>query len=340
VKALVYHGPNEMRWQDWPDPKPGPGEAVVAVRAVGICGSDLHGYTGESGRRKPPMVMGHEASGEIIAVGSGVAESVMGEQVLVQPILTCGTCHECRTGHAHRCHHRRFLGGNANGAMAERFVAPLSNLLPLPDGVSPVLGTLVEPLAVGLHAARQAGDLTRRSVLIAGSGPIGLCTMIAARRFGARAVVMTDVIPARRNVAIALGADAALDPGEGDWQQELAQMIGAQEVDVAFDAVGISPTFEQAIKAVCLGGTVIAIGGWRTVPIDLSYLVAHEIHLIGSFNYTPEEFDEARLWLGEGRFDLSPMMIDSRPLAEGAAVFSELVGNRPKAIKVVLTSDG
>ncbi len=150
---------------------------------------------------------------------------------------------------------------------------------------------------------------------------------------------MTDVIPARRNGAIALGADAALDPGEVDWRQELTQVIGAQDVDVAFDAVGVSPTFEQAIKAVRLGGTVIAIGGWRTVPIDLSYLVTHEIHLIGSFNYTPKEFDEARLWVGEGRFDLNHIVFDSRPLAEGAAIFSELVVNQPKAIKVVLTSD-
>jgi threonine dehydrogenase-like Zn-dependent dehydrogenase len=110
-------------------------------------------------------------------------------------------------------------------------------------------------------------------------------------------------------------------------------------VDVAFDAVGISPTFEQAVKAVRLGGAVVAIGGWRTVPIDLGYIVTHEIHLVGSFNYIPEEFDEARLWLGDGHLDPRSCLINTRPLAEGAAVFAEMVGNGPEAIKVVLTSD-
>ena len=339
VKALVYHGPHEMRWEDWPDPEPGPGEALVAVRAVGICGSDLHGYTGESGRRQPPMVMGHEATGEIVDLGPGLGKSKLGTQVVVQPILTCGSCDQCRTGYAHRCRNRRFTGGTVNGALAERLTAPVSNLLPLPEGVSLVHGTLVEPLSVGLHAARQAGDLTEHSVLIAGSGPIGLCTMIAAKRSGARAVAVTDIIPTRRDAAVALGADAALDPAQEDWRQELAQVVGAPDVDVAFDAVGISPTFEQAVNAVRLGGTVVAIGGWRTVPIDLSYIVTHEIHVTGSFNYTPEEFDEARLWLGDGHLDPRPFLINTHPLAEGVAVFAKMVGNGPEVTKVVLTSD-
>ena len=339
MKALVYHGPHQMRWEDWPEPQPGPGEAVVAVRAVGICGSDLHGYTGESGRREPPIVMGHEATGEIIDLGPGLEKSKLGTQVVVQPILTCGTCEQCQAGHAQRCRKRRFIGGTASGAFAEHLTVPVSNLLPLPEGVSLVRGTLVEPLSVGLHAARQAGDLSDHSVFIAGSGPIGLCTMIAARRAGAHAVFMTDVIATRRDAAIALGADAVLDPGQEDWRQELAQVVGAPDVDIAFDAVGIAPTFEQATKAVRPGGTVVAIGGWRTVPIDLSYIVTREIHLAGSFNYTPEEFNEARIWLAEGHLDPGPSLMNVYPLAEGAAVFEEIVCNRPEAIKVVLTSD-
>jgi threonine dehydrogenase-like Zn-dependent dehydrogenase len=285
------------------------------------------------------MVMGHEATGEIIDLGPGLEKSKLGTQVVMQPILTCGSCDQCRTGYAHRCRNRRFIGGTVSGALAERLTVPVSNLLPLPEGTSFVHGTLVEPLSVGLHAARQAGDLTGHSVLIAGSGPIGLCTMIAARRSGARAVVMTDIIPTRRNAAMALGADAALDPRQEDWRQKLVQVVGEQDVDIAFDAVGISPTFEQAVKTVRRGGAVVAIGGWRTVPIDLSYIVTHEIHLAGSFNYTPEEFDEARLWLGDGYLDPRSFLINTRPLAEGAAVFEEMVGNQPEAIKVVLMSD-
>jgi L-iditol 2-dehydrogenase len=285
------------------------------------------------------MVMGHEATGEIMDLGPGLEKSKLGMPVIVQPILTCGSCDQCLAGYAHRCRNRRFIGGTVSGALAERLTVPVSNLLPLPEGVSLVHGTLVEPLSVGLHAARQAGDLTGHSVLIAGSGSIGLCTMIAARRSGAGVVVMTDITPTRRNAALALGADAALDPGQEGWRRELAQVVGAPDVDVAFDAVGISPTFEQAVKAVRLGGAVVAIGGWRTVPIDLSYIVTHEIRLAGSFNYTPEEFDEARLWLAYGRLNPRSFLINTRPLAKGAAVFAEMVVNQPEAIKVVLTSD-
>jgi threonine dehydrogenase-like Zn-dependent dehydrogenase len=149
-------------------------------------------------------------------------------------------------------------------------------------------------------------------------------------------VVVTDVMSQRREAALAMGAEAALDPGAGDWQQDLVPLVGAREVDVAFDAVGITPTFEQALHAVRLGGTVVAIGGWRTVPLDLSYLVTHEVHLVGTFNYTPAEFDEARLCVQDGRFDTRPLAVNVRPMAEGVAVFENLVRNPGGAIKTVL----
>ena len=239
MKALVYHGPHEMRWEDRPDPEPGPGEAVVAVRAVGICGSDLRGYTGESSHRTPPMVMGHEATGEVVVLGSGVPESTLGTRVVIRPNVACGTCDECQAGHANRCRKRRFMGVHTQGAMAQRVAVPADNLLPLPYRVSFVHGTLVEPLAVAMHAARRAGDLSDCSTLIAGSGPIGLLTLIAVRQAGTRAVVMTDIIPKRRAMALALGADAALDPTEEGWTHRLAEIVD-EKVDVTFDAV-VSP---------------------------------------------------------------------------------------------------
>jgi len=339
MKALVYHAPRQMAWEDWPaPPAPGVGEALVAIRAVGICGSDVHGYTGESGRRVPPMVMGHEATGEVIAVGDDVTNQWIGKRVIIQPFLACGTCDECTAGAINRCRNRRFYGGNTHGAMAERMVVPVSNLLPLPDALSFAQGTLTEPLAVSRHAVKQAGDLTGKAVLIAGCGPIGLLTLIAAKRAGASQVILTDVIPKRRDVALRLGADAALDPAAADWRDQLGAVVQSAraEVDAAFDAVGIPPTFQQALDAARPGGIVVAIGGWRSVPLNLGPVVAREIQIRGTFNFTPQEFDEARCLLSERRFDPDCLITDSYPLADGAQVFAALAQSQAANIKVVL----
>lgn len=342
MKALVYRGVRQMKYQNWPDPTPGPGEALVAVRAVGICGSDLHGYTGESGRRMPPLVMGHEATGEIVSLGLRVREAsalASGRRVAIRPNVLCGTCDQCRAGDTHRCRNRWLLGVHRHGAMAERVAVPVGNLVSLPDTVSFVHGTLAEPLAVALHAVRLAGDLTNQSVLIAGSGPIGLLALVVALQAGARVVVMTDLIPQRRSTAMALGAGAALDPTQGNWKQELAEVVGSEEIDIALDAVGIPSTLQQAIEVIRPGGTVIAIGGWQSVPIDLIRVVAYEVQIKGSINYTPAEFKEACRWLGEGRLKPEYLITHIRPLSEGAAVFEELVQHPEDYIKVVLTTN-
>ncbi len=326
-----------MRWEERPEPEAGPGQAIVAVRAVGICGSDVHGYTGESGRRTPGTAMGHEFTGEVTAVGSGLSPDWLGKRVVVQPIVACATCDQCLGGYPHRCRNRRLLGGNISGAMTERVAVPAANLVPLSDTVSFEHGTLAEPLAVGIHAVHSMGDLSGSAVLIAGSGPIGLLTMVAARQAGARLVVMTDIVARRREVAKRLGADVVLDSRAQDWRQQLAGIAERGEVDVAVDAVGIAATFEQALLAVRPGGTVIALGGWQTVPVNLSRLVTREVHVVGSVTYTPGEFAEACRWLLERRFDPAAIVTHIRRLDEGREVFIELAAGRSDAIKTVLT---
>lgn len=340
MKALVYYGPRDMRWDEWAEQPPGPGEVAVSVQAVGICGSDLHGYTGESGRRVPPMVLGHEATGIVTALGAGVPDSWQGARVIVQPFVACGQCDQCRGGHSNLCRNRRFFGGNISGAMAECFTLPLANLLPLPDTLDFAAGTLAEPLAVALHAARQAGDLRGKTVLIAGCGPIGLLTLIAVRGCGARTVVMTDVNARRLEVACALGADAALNPANSDWRAALAAAVGNQqgELDRAFDAVGIPATFAQALSALRPGGLLVAVGGWRSVELNLGPLVAREITIRGTFNFTPEEFEQARSLLAAGVFDPRRLITHVRPLRDGAQVFAALAEDQRDSIKVVLSA--
>jgi len=339
MKALVYHGPHQMRWEDWPDPKPGKGKVLVGVRAVGICGSDLRGYTGESSHRQLPMVMGHESAGEVLVLGPEVSAEFMGLRAVMRPDLVCGSCEACRVGQTNHCSSRQLIGVNVQGAMAECVVLPVENLLPFPQGVSFAHGTLVEPLAVGLHAVLRAGEIAGRSVLIAGSGPIGLLTMVAARQLGASLVVMTDVIPSRLEVAAALGADTAINPTEPGWEDQLIEAVGAETVDVAFDAVGIPATLGQCMQAVRTGGVVVAIGGWRSIELQMNQLVRKEIELRGTFNYTVEDFKQARNWLVEGHFDPELLVTHILPIQQGADTIAYMVKNNTEGIKFVLTQE-
>lgn len=341
MKALVFHGPRQLRWEDWPLPAPAASDVVVAVRAVGICGSDVHGFTGESTRRIPPMVMGHEATGEVVEVGAEVSPEWLGRRVILQPFLWCGTCDTCRSGRINLCRNRHFLGATIGGAMAERLVMPVRNLVPLPGALSLVHGTLAEPLSVALHAVAQVGDMAGKSVLIAGSGPIGLLTLLAAKRAGAACVAITDPITGRREAALALGADVAVDPRAEGWRDQLAGATGLAngEFDAAFDAVGITATLQQAIQALRPGGMVVALGGWQTVSVNLAPLVAREITVRGTFNFTPAEFDEAcQMLAGEAEAHLDRMVTATYPMRDGAEVFARLVENQAEYIKVVLTS--
>ena len=320
-----------MRWQDWPEPAAAPGQAVVAVRAVGICGSDIHGYSGESGRRALNMIMGHEATGEILAVGPGISPDIVGDPVVIQPFINCGTCDYCTAGKINLCRKRQFLGGNVDGAMAEYLAVPVENLVPLPKGLSFEHGTLVEPLAVAIHAVSQAGDITGKSLLIVGCGPIGLLTLVAAKKAGAQYIAVTDLLTSRLETALRLGADVALPPASEAWNENL-------EVDVAFDAVGIAATFNQAIQAVRPGGTVVALGGWQTVPMNLAPFVARELTLRATFNFTPAEFELARRRLEDRAFDPSVIVTNTYPLSEGAGAFQDLSTRQTDAVKVVLNN--
>ncbi len=338
MKALVFLGPHRMGWEERPDPVAGPGEAVVETRAVGICGSDLHGYTGESTRRTPGNPMGHEATGEVVALGPGVPASWLGRRVAIFPLLACGQCDQCRGGHIQRCRKRRFMGNNTVGAMVERLAVSVDNLYPLPGAMSYIHGALTEPLAVAIHAVRLAGDLAGRTVLIAGGGPIGLLTLTVAREQGAQAIALTVRTPERRELAKALGAAVAVDPTREGWRREVSGGLGTAEVEVAFDAAGIQPTFDQCMETVAPGGTVVEIGSWSSLNVNLAQLAPREIDVKGSFNYTAQEFGEAAEWLAAGRVDPTPLVSALRPLAEGAAAFAELAQHPARFLRMILTS--
>jgi L-iditol 2-dehydrogenase len=336
MKALIYDGPMQLHVEEIGRPMPGPGEVVVRVRAVGICGSDVHGFTGASKRRVPGMVMGHELAGEIVEVGEGVGVNLRGQRVAVNPTIGCGECPACRAGKTNLCTRRRTIGVNmgTRGAFAEVVIAPAENCIPLAEHVSYALGALAEPLAVGLHAAHLAGAAPGRRMLIIGGGTIGLCTLLCARQQGAT-VYLTEPIAERAQLAETLGAQLIDTSGGGIGPG--ARAVEPEGMDVAIDAVGVDATLAGALEAVAYGGTVVWLGNAEpTVQVPCNPVLAAERILRGSYGYTVDEYRDAVDLINRDRVDLGPLVNQSCSLDEAPGVFTALARGENRSIKVIV----
>jgi threonine dehydrogenase-like Zn-dependent dehydrogenase len=330
VRALVYGGPWQLTVEDRPDPVPGPGEALLRVIATGICGSDLHGFTGENGRRVPGMVMGHETVGRVVDVGPGT-ETPPGDVVTFNPVLPCGSCPTCASGASYRCPNRRIIGvtPDISAAFADLVVAPVANLVPLSSAVPPELGALVEPLAVGRHAVGRAGLVDGMDLLVVGGGPIGQAVGLAAATSSAGSVRVSEPTSSRRDLLAALDL-TALDPNGPSAPAEAS-------ADVVIDAVGSSGSIGAALAACRPGGCVVLVGMHEpqlTVP---AYLVSvDERSVIGSFCYTHDDVLAAA-----GSVEAAPAryarLIEGRVgIDEAPAAFAALARGELAASKVLV----
>ncbi|NMB16666.1 MAG: galactitol-1-phosphate 5-dehydrogenase [Firmicutes bacterium] len=338
--ALVYHGPNDLRYEQITKPVPGAGEVLVAVKAVGVCGSDVHGYQGITGRRIPPMVMGHEFAGQVAEVGPNVEDVEIGMKVAVQPLVFCGKCGECRRGNTNLCVEGRLLGVlTTNGAMAEYVVVPAKQLFPLPEGLGFAEGALVEPAAVALRAINKLGDRPMPDrVAIVGAGPIGLLLLQYVKLRGAKEVLVTDLENYRLELAKELGADMVLNPKETDVILRAQDWTHGEGVPLAIEAVGATPTVQQAMAMVGVRGTVLWVGNSaKFIEMNMQQTVTREYTILGTFIYSHEEFGQALKDIGAGRVKVKPLLSRSYPLSRGPEVFATLAEGKEKVIKAVLT---
>lgn len=344
MKALVYHGPWKLLVEERPDPRPAPDEVVVHVRATGICGSDLHGFTGENGRRHPGQVMGHETVGTVGATGAAVRGLDRGEVVTINPVLSCRRCANCRSGAQQRCVQRRVVGvdPSLSSAFAELVVVPAVNVHPLGD-VPPDHGALIEPLAVGYHAARTGACSPRDSVAVLGGGPIGQASALAARRCGAETVVVSEPDPRRRQLLADLGL-AVVDPSAGPVAESAADALGGPPT-LVIDAVGTSRTVTDALATCAEGGTVVLVG-MHSPQIELpAYtLTTAERSLLGSYCYSDEHFEQTVAWVGRGadgagQGGLERLVEGRVGLGEAADAFSRLARGEDPASKVLVMFD-
>jgi L-iditol 2-dehydrogenase len=337
MRALLLDAERHLVRIDMPIPVPErPTDVLVRVRAVGVCGSDLHGYLGHTGRRIPPLVMGHEATGEVVEVGSGARRLRPGARVATNTVAACGRCRPCLAGERSVCEHRRILGMNAPGAYAEYVVWPEESLLELPEGLSYEAGALAEPLAVALHAVNMASIKPDDVVFIAGGGPIGVLVHLLVRIAGAGRIIVSDLHPERLRSARAFGADVVIEAAREDPVAVARDHTGGAGVDVAIEAVGAGVTARQTIEAVRNSGTVVWLGNSEDrIEIGMQAVVTRNLTIRGSYGMTVDEFERALALLADGRLPIDDIINRYASLDEGPALFEELLAS-PVTIKCVM----
>ncbi|WP_053202605.1 zinc-dependent alcohol dehydrogenase [Jiangella muralis] len=307
MRALVLHDFHDLRVETLDLPVPGPGDVLVRVAEVGICGSDIHGYTGENGRRAPGQVMGHEASGTVEHDPSG--RYAPGDRVTFNPLVSCGECGACAAHEEQHCRNRFVIGVRADrrAAFADFVVVPERNVHRLPDTVGTREGALIEPLAVAVHAVRRARVRDGDRVLIIGGGPVGQSLVLALHDAGIATVVVSELDAGRRALCAELGA-IVVDPGSQDLADAVAAAAGAP-ADVTFDAVGISSTVTAALGATADGGRILLVGmGSPALEIAAFEVSTREREVIGSFCYSAGDFRAAIALAGRVADGLAKMV--------------------------------
>lgn len=336
LKAVRVHAADDLRVEKLPEPEVGPGEVLVRIAYGGICGSDL-GYwsKGVSGTAvlKHPLVLGHEVSGTVAAVGADVTDLTNGQAVTIHPATACGACVYCLSGRTNLCPTVRYLGSAAfdphqDGAFSEFTVVPAAQIRVLPEGLSLRTAAVAEPLGVALHAVRRAGDLSGRTVLVNGCGPIGALIVAAARIAGPAMIIVADLSTRSLAVGAGMGADAVVDLSSG---QALPH-----DVDVAFEASGAPPALAGVIASVARGGVLVQVGNLPPDPrpIALGALVSREIDYRGAYRMVDEISDAVAVLAGG--LDVEPLLTHTFALDEAAEAFAAAADRGTGSSKVLL----
>ncbi len=341
MKALLLSKYKHLEIADLPEPKAGPGEVLVRVAACGICGSDVHGYDGSSGRRIPPIVMGHEAAGRIVALGPGVTEFAEGDRVTFDSTIYCGTCGHCRRGEVNLCDNRQVLGVSCGdyrraGAFAEFVAVPSRIVYRLPDNLPFEEAAMLEAVSVAVHAVSLAQASGKSPALVVGAGMIGVLIVQVLRAAECSPIFVADIDDSRLRLAQEVGAHTALS-AKLDVAAQVEKLTGGAGVDVAIEAVGQTDSVKAAIESVRKGGTVVLVGNIAPeVTLPLQKVVTRQIRIQGSCA-SSGEYPRAIELLARGVIQVTKLITAVAPLAEGPQWFERLYTREPNLMKVVLT---
>ncbi|MBK5291072.1 MAG: galactitol-1-phosphate 5-dehydrogenase [Acidobacteriia bacterium] len=341
MKALLLREYKQLELTDMPIPEIGPDDLLIRVKACGICGSDVHGFDGSSGRRVPPIVMGHEAAGIVAKAGSGVKDLKEGDRVTFDSTVYCGRCFFCLRGDVNLCDNRQVLGVSTpdfrrHGAFAEYVSIPSRIAYKLPDSLPFDRAAMIEAVSVAVHAVGITPVRLGDTAVVVGTGMIGLLSLQALKLAGATRIIAVDLDDVKLNTAASLGAEVLLNPKRDDVPAVIQELTGGRGADIALEAVGATAPIQTALASVRKGGVVTLVGNITPkIELNLQSVVTRQITVLGSCA-SCGEYPQCIDLLARGAIKVDPMITAKAPLEEGASWFGRLYAHEPNLMKVIL----
>lgn len=335
----ILQGPRLIEFREVAVPEPGEGQVLVAVKRIGICGSDIHVYHGKHQYAVFPLVQGHEGSGVVVKAGPGVSGFSLGELVTFRPQQFCGQCRLCREGRYNLCEEYKVIGvlGGTTGMASEYFLTEADKLHKLPAGMSADEGAMVEPAAVAVHAVRLAGQVEGGKVLVIGAGPIGNLAAQAAKALGAAETMIVDINSRRLALAERCGVDHCVNTAGIELEAAVLERLGSERADAILECAGSAGTLGQAVRAARRGTNIVLVGNYYgQVPVELGLVQRREINLIGDMNYTAPDYEDAIRFIAAGRIKTSELVSDYFPLTDYPQAYQYIDEHQDTVMKVLL----
>lgn len=333
----VMTAPGEIMFRKIPTPSVGANQVLVRIRMIGVCGSDIHVYHGEHPFTTYPVTQGHEVSGEIVALGEGTEGFFLGQKVTIEPQVFCGRCYPCTHGKYNLCEELKVMGFQTTGVASTYFAVDASKVTPIPQTMGFEEGAMIEPLAVAVHAARRAGDIRGKKIVVIGAGPIGNLVSQAVKGLGAGQVMVTDVSDYRLQLAKECGADFCVNTRNQEFGEAMVEAFGPDKADVIYDCAGNNVTINQAIRCARKGSTIILVAVFAGMAsADLAVLNDHELDLNTTMMYRHEDYVTAIEMVEAGKIRLQPLMSKVFPFGQYKQAYEYIDANRETTMKVLI----
>lgn len=336
----VMTAPHQIMFREVETPQAAPGQALLRIRRIGVCGSDIHVYHGTHPFTSYPVTQGHEISGEVVALGEGVTGLTIGQKVTIEPQVVCGKCYPCRHGKYNLCEELKVMGFQTTGTASEYFAVDAAKITPLPGDMDFDEGAMLEPLAVAVHAVRRMDDVRGLKIAVLGAGPIGNLVAQVAKGLGAESVMITDVSDIRLAKAKECGVEFAVNTRSENFGEAMVRCFGPDKADVIYDCAGNNVTMGQAIQYARKGSTIILVAVFAGMAsVDLAVLNDHELDLNTTMMYRHEDYVEAIRLVNEGKVALRPLISKHFPFREYLAAYEYIDANRESTMKVIIDVD-